>query len=113
MQFTSECFYEQAIINGVSLEVKEARGIPNEEDCVGYLSYSNRLVYYAGANIICYNTYKRTYEVISNSCNLVCLKAQSFSTAEKEYIAWLEKSSKSEGEDSKVYTLCLYDLTVK
>jgi hypothetical protein len=50
---------------------------------VGYLNYSNSLVFYVGVNIITYNSFKRNYEIVSESKNLLSLRALSLSEAEK------------------------------
>ena len=70
-------------MNGISLTLKESKGISDNPTLVDYLTYSQKLIFYAGKNIMSYNSYKKTYEQIYCTKNVVNIKALSLRNSEK------------------------------
>lgn len=94
--------------------MRSAKGISNSEEEVGYLSFSQRLIFYAGSNIIVYSSHRRTFELVSNCKKLLCLRGLSLSTQEKEYIMWSESRTRNSSNGPQETTIiCLYDMTRK
>ena len=90
IQYCQESHYEDQLINGVELKLKELRGLQANPQLVSFLKETQELVFFISSSLVLYNTHKKTYHHLMNvKGEVLFLKTRVDKMNNREYLIWV------------------------